>query len=194
MPESSWLSSKLITATHEPWSLDAVLARNDGVACLEQFCESEKSEENLTFLLSVRTWQSMWQASIEVQRRASADALIKQHLHLGAPMEVCVPGGHSKYDELKFDMFDKALEHAHKTLSLDTFPRFEECESAKALKTLLLSENGQEDSLERRSKKSAHRKQFASSFQSKKSRTRMFSSENSDSKDNSGVCSPCLIS
>ena len=41
----------------------------------------------------------------------------------GAPMEVCVPGGHTKYEEIRPEMFDRAVQHALSSLQLDVWPR-----------------------------------------------------------------------
>lgn len=137
--------SSVVPRTAEPkhaaWGIDAVLALPKGLEVLAEFCEAEQSGESLALLRAVKAWRAGWEAGgwDEEKKRAGADVIIETFLCDGADMEVCVPGGHGDFSELGLGMFERGTEHAHSTLLLDIFPRFEESEAGCALRAELPS-------------------------------------------------------
>ena len=122
-----------------PWSLEAVMGRAEGLHALEAFCKAELSQESLAFVLDAQAWQQQWAERDPALRQATANAIIDQYLSLGAPMEVCLPRGYSMETPLSEGMFEDAMAHARSTLALDILPRFEETEVGAELKAKLVA-------------------------------------------------------
>ena len=129
------------------WSLEVVLATPEGTRALRAFCQAELSDESLEFLLAARAWRDLWVTSDQAQRRAGADEIVDEFVRPGAPREVFIRGGAGALlssATLSRDMFDKAVADARSVLLLDIWPRFEETDAARSLRTALQAQRAAE--------------------------------------------------
>jgi hypothetical protein len=123
------------------WHADWAVETSSGLKALRSFCNAEHSEESVEFIVEASAWRARWEESNDAARKAGADAIIEKFIREGAPLEICVPSGHSKgrYEVYKGTMFDSAMGYARTTLIMDIWPRFEESEFATELRLELLA-------------------------------------------------------
>ena len=129
------------------WSLDTVLADNEGRECVRSFCQDDACPERIEFLLAVTAWRNSWATRSDQSRQEAAALIIDAHLRPGAPMELRLPAVYGSVGAStsatqrthSLDMFSHDAAAVYRALLGEMWPRFERSSPALLLKARMLA-------------------------------------------------------